>query len=146
MKTVVLKKDGKTIGMFEAMDIIKDIQVYIAKNEIEKDKTDYYVMYFILKIDNKCVYLVFAEPYFLGVNEPKKQRFSVIEIEELNLEIYIETDTSNAVMYSYSIKDEPIENDSMFYLMLYHLLGKFLDINTYSVIDEPDTVFISEKE
>ena len=142
MRTVVLKKDGKSIDMFEAMDIVRDIRTYIAKNIAEDDGINYYVVFFYFELDDKHVYLVFADPIFFGIKYPINSNYAVIQIKELNLEVSIETDTPKAVFYSYSVENEPMESD----VMLYHLASNLLEPDNYVLIDEPDTVFISEKE
>jgi hypothetical protein len=135
MKTVIFQRNGKVIDMFEMLDVMKSIKVYTAVNEIEDDALDYYVMYFNFEIDNKHVYLVFVEPLFF---KSKSDKYSVIEIGELNLDVFIEADTPEATFYNYSIEDESMEDE----VMLYYLLGKFLNLDIYSLVEQDDTVFI----
>jgi hypothetical protein len=142
MRTVVLKKDGKSIDMFEAMDIIREIETFTLENIVEDDGINYYIMFFHFELDGKHVYLVFADPTFFGIKQPINSNYAVIKIKELNLEVSIEVDTPKAVFYSYSIENKPMES----LLMRCYLLSKFLDLENYEFISEPDTVFISEKE
>lgn len=133
MKTVTFKKDGKSIDMFEVMDVVRAIETFTAVSN--DGAPDYYVMYFSIEIDNKHLYLVVAEPYLFESNN----KHTEIKIKELNMDVFIES-THEATVYSYSIEDKPI-NDK---IMLYYLLSKLLDSNNYRLTREPDTVFISE--
>jgi hypothetical protein len=135
MKTVIFKKDGKSLDMFEVMDVVRAIETFTAVNETKDGKPDYYVMYFSVEIDNKHLYLVIAEPYLFESNN----KHTEIKIKELNMDVLIES-THEATIYSYSIENKPM-NDK---IMLYYLLSKLLDSNNYKLTQEPDTVFISE--
>jgi len=128
--------------MFDTLDIVKGVKTYTAIDEREcKDKYDrinFYVIFFNLEIDGKYVYIVFAEPYFFGLKDPIESNYAAIEIKELNFDVLVETDTPKATFRKYSIQDEPMEDC----IMLSYLLSEFLDLEEYSIIDEPDILFI----
>jgi len=137
MRSVLLKFDRKTVDMFELLDIIKNIQTYKCVSE-EDDYLNYYITYFHLEIQDKHLYLAYIEPYFFTVNDPKSNKYSVIEIDDLQLEMFIETDMPKSSVFSYTIKNEPIEDE----IMLYDLISNHLNLDNYSLIEESDTVFI----
>jgi hypothetical protein len=139
MKTVIFKRNGKKIDMFEMAEIMKSIRSYTALNELEDDEAEYSIMYFNFEINNKHAYLMFVEPYnIFRFDTTKSNKFATVEIKELDVEILVEVDAPELAKYSYYISNEPIDDE----IMVHHLFGSFLDPDNYILEEEPDYVFL----
>lgn len=138
MKTVIFKRNGEKVDMFEMTEIMRSIRVFTALNELENDEAEYHVMYFSFEVNNKYAYLMLIEPYTFRFDATKSNKFATAEIKELDVEILIETDTPELAKYSYYISKELIDDE----IIVHHLFGSLLDPDNYILEEEPDYVFL----
>jgi hypothetical protein len=134
MKTVRIKKGKRFLDPFEVLNVVRSVKTFVIKpnskneNEDESEET-LHVTFFNLQSNNRHAYLVLIEP--IAFTEPKDK---IIKIKELDLEIRTETVPNPIIRYV--VKNIPLDEDLMLFLLLDEL--NLLD---YDLEETDDIIF-----